>query len=182
MCFQGLTLTLWTTLHAALELCSGQSVVLPCDRPRPWTLPRSIPEQAPTTNHPRQHTRRQFIETLQVDSLILLEKSQSITMAVTEVGCMVVKPGVDIMDENSQGGQILNTAWKAVTSEPTGPYTVYWGLEVEDPSHMWGFFDFESVEKHQKFANEYGPPYLHPSYICWAISTCRIMKICALAP
>lgn len=70
---------------------------------------------------------------------------------------MVVKPDVDIMDENSPGGQIITKAWKAVTSEPTGPYTVYWGLEVENPTYSWGFFDFESVEEHQKFAKEYDP-------------------------
>lgn len=78
-------------------------------------------------------------------------------MPVTEIGCMVVKPGVDIMDENSPGGQIITKAWKAVTGEPTGPYTVYWGLEVEDSNNMWGFFDFGSVEEHQKFAKEYAP-------------------------
>lgn len=78
-------------------------------------------------------------------------------MPVTEVGCMVVKPDVDIMDENSPGGRIITKAWKAVTSEPTGPYRVYWGLEVENPAYSWGFFDFESVEEHQKFAKEYVP-------------------------
>lgn len=78
-------------------------------------------------------------------------------MAVTEIGCMVVKPGIDVMNEDSPGGQIISKAYKAVTSEPTGPYTVYYGLEVENPSNFWGFFDFESVQEHEKFAKEYDP-------------------------
>ncbi|KUI70035.1 hypothetical protein VM1G_05291 [Cytospora mali] len=77
-------------------------------------------------------------------------------MAVTEVGCMTVKPGVDVMDENAPGGKILVTAWKQATSQPTGPYRIYWGLEVENPTNIWSFFDFASVEEHEKFAKEYG--------------------------
>lgn len=78
-------------------------------------------------------------------------------MPVTDVGYMIVKPGVDVMDETSPGGQILTKAWNTVTSEKTGPYTVYWGVEVENPSNFWGFFDFDSVEQHMEFGKEYGP-------------------------
>ncbi|KIL85811.1 hypothetical protein FAVG1_10780 [Fusarium avenaceum] len=41
-------------------------------------------------------------------------------------------------------------------TEPGGPQRVYWGLESKDPSKVWAFFDFESVEQHQQFAQEYG--------------------------
>ena len=75
-------------------------------------------------------------------------------MAVTEIGCMVVKPGVDVIDENAAGGKILTKAWKEVTSQPTGPFRVHWGLEVEDPSNLWCFFDFASVEEHAEFAKK----------------------------
>lgn len=73
-------------------------------------------------------------------------------MAVTEVGRMGVKPGLNIMDETTQEGQVLTGAWKAVTSAPGGPHRVYWGLEVEDPSKLWAFFDWDSIEDHENFA------------------------------
>lgn len=71
---------------------------------------------------------------------------------------MVVKPGVDVMDETTPGGKIVTAAWKGVTSEKTGPFRVYWGMEVENPENFWSFFDFESVEEHKKFAKEYVLP------------------------
>jgi hypothetical protein len=73
-------------------------------------------------------------------------------MAVTEIGCMGVKPGLNVMDESTQEGQVLIGAWKAVTSAPGGPHQVYWGLEVEDPSKLWAFFDWDSVEDHENFS------------------------------
>ncbi|KAF3761870.1 hypothetical protein M406DRAFT_358121 [Cryphonectria parasitica EP155] len=77
-------------------------------------------------------------------------------MPVTEVGCMTVRPGLDVMNETTREGKIVTTAWKAVTSEKTGPYRVSWGLEEENPVNFWAFFDFASVEEHQKFAQEHG--------------------------
>ena len=76
-------------------------------------------------------------------------------MAVTEVGCMGVKPNIDIMDQDTPEAQILTGVWKTVTTKPGGPHRVYWGLEREDPSRVWGFFDWDSVEQHQKFAQTY---------------------------
>lgn len=75
-------------------------------------------------------------------------------MVVTEAGCSIVKPGIDVMDESTPEGQILLSIWKGVTSQPTGPYRVFWGTEVENPANLWGFFDFASVEEHEKFAKE----------------------------
>lgn len=75
-------------------------------------------------------------------------------MAVTEIGCMTIKPGVDVTDENTPAGKIIVDAWKGITSEPTGPFRVYGGLEVENPINHWGFFDFASVEEHEKFAKK----------------------------
>ncbi|KAF5682539.1 multidrug resistance [Fusarium circinatum] len=77
-------------------------------------------------------------------------------MTVTEVGCMGVKPGMNIMDHTTPEGKILTDAWKTVISKPGGPQRVYWGLESVDPSKIWGFFDFDSVEQHRRFAEEYG--------------------------
>lgn len=77
-------------------------------------------------------------------------------MPVTELGSHTLKPGVDIMDETNPGGKIIFDAWKAVVDQPTGPWRVYWGVEEENPRTAWGFFDFASVEEHQKFAQEHG--------------------------
>ncbi|ROW01351.1 hypothetical protein VMCG_05888 [Cytospora schulzeri] len=77
-------------------------------------------------------------------------------MAITEIGCVVLKPGVDVIDESTPGSNILVTAWKKITSQPTGPFRIYWGLEVENPSNLWSFFDFASVEEHQQFGKEFG--------------------------
>lgn len=75
-------------------------------------------------------------------------------MTVTEVGCMGVKPNMNIMDHTTPEGKILTDAWKTVISKPGGPQRVYWGLESVDPSKIWCFFDFESVEQHRRFAEE----------------------------
>ena len=79
-------------------------------------------------------------------------------MPVTEVGCMGVKPDLDVMNDSTDEGQILTGVWNAVTTLPGGPQRVYWGLEVEDPSKLWAFFDWDSIEEHMKFAKEYGAP------------------------
>jgi hypothetical protein len=78
-------------------------------------------------------------------------------MVITEAGCNTVKPGIDLMDETTSEAQILLKIWKGVTSQPTGPYRVFWGTEVENPANLWAFFDFESVEEHKKFAEGYVP-------------------------
>ncbi|EXJ61660.1 hypothetical protein A1O7_02089 [Cladophialophora yegresii CBS 114405] len=91
-------------------------------------------------------------------------------MPVTEIGCMGVKPGLDVMDDTTEAGQILTRAYKTVITASGGPYGAYWGVEIEananaddetdvrdvrptDPQRLWAFFDFDSVEHHEKFAN-----------------------------
>lgn len=78
-------------------------------------------------------------------------------MTITEIGCHTVKPGVNIMDETTHEGKILIDTWKTATREKTGPYRIYWGMEVENPANLWCFFDFESLAHHQKFRKEYVP-------------------------
>jgi hypothetical protein len=100
-------------------------------------------------------------------------------MPVTEIGCMGVKPGLDVMDDTTEAGQILTRVYETVTTAPGGPCRVYWGVELKadaeeehaesktanddaratesgldpDPPKLWAFFDFDSVEHHEKFAN-----------------------------
>lgn len=76
-------------------------------------------------------------------------------MSVTEVGCMGTKPGTDVMEETTREGQVLVEAWKAVTTAPGGPLQVYWGVEIENPLKLWAFFDWDSLEDHEKFAKTY---------------------------
>lgn len=76
-------------------------------------------------------------------------------MGVTEFGPMVVKSGVDPMDETTEAGNIVATVYQNIIKEKTGPYRLYYGMEVEDPKNFWGFFDFDSVEDHKKFGKEY---------------------------
>ena len=75
-------------------------------------------------------------------------------MVITEVGRMGVKPNHAVMDDSTPEGQLLTSIWKNIMVAPTGPQRVYWGLEVEDPSKIWGFFDWESVEQHEEFAKK----------------------------
>ncbi|KAF4989947.1 hypothetical protein FGRMN_8789 [Fusarium graminum] len=72
-------------------------------------------------------------------------------MTVTEVGCMVVKPGLDIMNNSTPESQILTRIWNTILSKPGGPQSVCWGLESVDPSKIWAFFDFESIEQHKRY-------------------------------
>ncbi|KAJ8060115.1 hypothetical protein OCU04_010469 [Sclerotinia nivalis] len=77
-------------------------------------------------------------------------------MVVTEVGLMGVKAGLNVMDQSTPEGKILWGAWRAVVAAPGGPSKVYFGLEIEDPSKIWGFFDWKSIEEHQSFAKSFG--------------------------
>jgi hypothetical protein len=56
------------------------------------------------------------------------------------------------MDESTPEGQVFPRAWNTVTAAPGGPHKVYWGLQVEDPSKVWTFFEWDSVDDHEKFA------------------------------
>ena len=65
---------------------------------------------------------------------------------------MGVKPGLDVMDDDTREGQILTGVWKTIIPAPGGPQRIYWGTEIEDPSKIWAFFDWKSVEEHREFA------------------------------
>lgn len=75
-------------------------------------------------------------------------------MLITEVGLMGVKPNLDVMNDETEEGKILTGVYKFVTSTPGGPSRVYWGLEVKNPLNLWAWFDWDSVEQHEKFAKK----------------------------
>ncbi|KFA81090.1 hypothetical protein S40288_00982 [Stachybotrys chartarum IBT 40288] len=77
-------------------------------------------------------------------------------MVITEVGCMGVKPGIDIMNRSTPEGAIISDLYKMVATESGGPNRIYWGLERENPSNLWAFFDWDSVTQHRDFAKAHG--------------------------
>ncbi|KAF3038757.1 hypothetical protein E8E11_003804 [Didymella keratinophila] len=77
-------------------------------------------------------------------------------MAIVEVGMMGVQTGKTPMDPTTPDGRLLHDAWTSVIAAPGGPARVYWGTEVENPSKIWGFFDWESLEQHEAFAKSLG--------------------------
>ncbi|PSR77019.1 hypothetical protein BD289DRAFT_161380 [Coniella lustricola] len=81
-------------------------------------------------------------------------------MPVTEIGGMRVRAGLDVQDDATPEAQIVRRAYEGITREPTGPYRIYWGLEIERPEYFWGLYDFASVEDHQKFAKEHAGPHV----------------------
>ncbi|KAF6819241.1 hypothetical protein CPLU01_13090 [Colletotrichum plurivorum] len=77
-------------------------------------------------------------------------------MTVIEIGCMGVRPGLDVMNDNTPEGKVLPTAYNTVTVTPGGPYNAFWGLQLEDPTRVWTFFEFDSVEAHMEFGRLHG--------------------------
>ncbi|KAG7150373.1 hypothetical protein HYQ46_000687 [Verticillium longisporum] len=77
-------------------------------------------------------------------------------MTITEVGCMGVKPGLSITDPSTPEGAVLPSVWKTVVTKPGGPQRIFWGLEEEDSSKVWAFFDWNSVQEHVDFAKTHG--------------------------
>jgi hypothetical protein len=73
-------------------------------------------------------------------------------MTVTEVACVAIKPGLDVMNPTTPEGQVLLRAWKPVTAAPGGPHHLYYGVEIEDPSKLWAVCDWDSIEDHLNFA------------------------------
>ena len=59
-----------------------------------------------------------------------------------------------IMDPATPAGAVLYRAYTGVTSHPKGPMRAYYGVGHDDPSILWAFFDFESVQHHTEFARE----------------------------
>lgn len=80
-------------------------------------------------------------------------------MTVTEVGLMGVKPNHKVTDESTPEGQLLNSIYKNVVSLPGGPSRVYFGLETMNPFMLWAFFDWETLEEHERFAKAYVSPF-----------------------
>ncbi|KAI5456723.1 hypothetical protein BGZ63DRAFT_87966 [Mariannaea sp. PMI_226] len=69
---------------------------------------------------------------------------------VTEFACYAIRPGFNVLDETTNEGQTIARIIDSVLNQP-GAHRVYYGMEVEDPSHMWLFLDWDSRDDHDKY-------------------------------
>lgn len=74
-------------------------------------------------------------------------------MTIVEIGCMGAKPGLRVMDESTPEGKVLPNAYNSATVLPGGPQNAFWGLEAENTLKLWAFFEWNSIEEHELFAN-----------------------------
>ncbi|GJC87683.1 hypothetical protein ColLi_10521 [Colletotrichum liriopes] len=77
-------------------------------------------------------------------------------MTVTELGCCGVKPGLSIMDEKTPEGQTYLGVYKTLIGSPGGPHRMYLSVDLDEPSMVYGFFDWDSLEHHENFAKTFG--------------------------
>ncbi|KAH6952961.1 hypothetical protein DER45DRAFT_617334 [Fusarium avenaceum] len=77
---------------------------------------------------------------------------------VTEFSYVVANEGVNIFDESSAAGKTYQNVIDTVLRQP-GARRVYTGVEIEDPSKVWLFLDWESLEDHENYPKtaEHGP-------------------------
>ncbi|KAJ4253880.1 hypothetical protein NW762_010278 [Fusarium torreyae] len=81
-------------------------------------------------------------------------------MTITQVACVGVNPGINIINPGTPEGQILASIWESVTTMVGGPQRVFWGLEVLNPSRIWMFVDWDSIEQSKSFTKESAPAVL----------------------
>ena len=76
----------------------------------------------------------------------------------TEVATIPIKAGATIEDPHSSAGKIWVATLDTV-SQQKGYQRAYYGRELEDPSLLQLFVDWDSYEAHQNFVNSstYGP-------------------------
>ncbi|KZL80489.1 hypothetical protein CI238_08857 [Colletotrichum incanum] len=77
-------------------------------------------------------------------------------MTITEVGCCGVKPDLSIMDETTPEGQTYLGVYKMLIVSPGGPHRMYLSVDLDEPSMVYGFFDWDSLEHHENFAKTFG--------------------------
>ncbi|KAK1585945.1 uncharacterized protein LY79DRAFT_704509 [Colletotrichum navitas] len=77
-------------------------------------------------------------------------------MSVTEIGCCGIKPGLNIMDESTPEGKIYMGIYRKLNAAPGGPHRIYLSVDLDEPSKVYSFFDWDSLEQHEKFAKTVG--------------------------
>jgi hypothetical protein len=83
---------------------------------------------------------------------------------VTEITRLPLKTGATPADANSPAGLIWQDTLSTILNQP-GAQRAYWGLEVEKPSTLHLFVDWESIDHHKKFMeSEYDLANLTPMW------------------
>ncbi|KAL8701467.1 MAG: hypothetical protein Q9201_004888 [Fulgogasparrea decipioides] len=77
---------------------------------------------------------------------------------VTEVVTIPLQVGADIENPNAVAGRIISDTLNTVTQQE-GYQRAYYGRQVENPSILQIYADWDSIDAHKKFTNQsyYGP-------------------------
>ncbi len=68
----------------------------------------------------------------------------------TEFATLPLKAGLNISDPNTAGGSVFQLLLTTILNQP-GAQRVYWGLQIENPSELELFIDWDSYEAHKSF-------------------------------
>lgn len=68
-------------------------------------------------------------------------------MPVTEFAYFAVKPGKRVLDDSTPEGVIMTREWETACLQP-GAHRAYWAMQIEDPTKLVGFLDWDRVEDH----------------------------------
>ena len=69
---------------------------------------------------------------------------------VTEIVYVALKPGSNLSEADSPAGSVWKDSLNTVKAQP-GFQRAYWSLEVENPSILRLFVDWDSIDAHEKF-------------------------------
>ena len=69
---------------------------------------------------------------------------------VTEIAYLPLKTGCNPSEANSPAASAWQNMLKTVLDQP-GAQRAYWGLEVENPSMLRLFVDWDSIDDHLNF-------------------------------
>ncbi|KAM0347696.1 hypothetical protein ACHAPU_004711 [Fusarium lateritium] len=77
---------------------------------------------------------------------------------VTEFSYLAVHEDVDVFDQSSAAGKTYQNVIDTVLRQP-GARRVYTGVEIENPSTVWLFLDWETLEDHENYPKsaDHGP-------------------------
>ncbi|KAF5025441.1 hypothetical protein F66182_2464 [Fusarium sp. NRRL 66182] len=105
------------------------------------------------------------IEAMRVTEKAVLEyKAENISIMtpnvknVTEFSYVALHDGANVFDESSDAGKTYQHVLDTALRQP-GAQRVYTGLEIENPSNVWLFLDWDSLEDHQNYPKsaDHGP-------------------------
>ncbi|TLD25417.1 hypothetical protein PspLS_05910 [Pyricularia sp. CBS 133598] len=66
-------------------------------------------------------------------------------MGAFEVSFLKTKPGVRADDDSTEAGKLMRNIYELITTQ-AGAQFGYWGHEIQSPTHMWSFVQWDSVE------------------------------------